>query len=87
MKIEQKNYISVKASLSKEVYQEILSRLMDNRLVPGNILNRRKVAKELGVSVAPVLEALKQLEMEGFLESIPRKGTIVKPTSIADIFT
>lgn len=76
----------LKSSLSQDVYKEILDRLMDNRLVPGDILNRRKVASELGVSVAPVLEAMLQLEIEGFLESIPRKGTIVKPIKQEDVY-
>jgi DNA-binding GntR family transcriptional regulator len=59
---------------------------MDNRLVPGIMLNRRDVAKELGVSVAPVLEAMLQLEIEGFLESVPRKGSFVKPIKQEDIY-
>jgi DNA-binding GntR family transcriptional regulator len=75
-----------KSSLSQEVYHEILTRLMDNRLVPGNMLNRRDVAKELGVSVAPVLEAMLQLEIEGFLESVPRKGSFVKPIKREDVY-
>ncbi len=32
-----------------------------------------------------MLEALIQLEMEGFVESIPRKGTLVKPIRLEDI--
>lgn len=75
-----------KSSLSKEVYEKLLDRFMQNELVPGNVLNRRKLADELGVSVAPVLEAILQLEIEGFVESIPRKGTIVKPIRKEDVF-
>jgi DNA-binding GntR family transcriptional regulator len=59
---------------------------MDNRLVSGTMLNRRDVAKELGVSVAPVLEAMLQLEIEGFLESVPRKGSFVKPIKQEDVY-
>ena len=76
----------VKDSLSQDVYNEILSRLLDNRIVPGTMLNRRDVAKELGVSVAPVLEAMLRLEIEGFLESIPRKGSFVKPVRREDVY-
>lgn len=72
-------------SLSQTVYDELLRRLMENELTPGEILNRRDIAKELGVSVAPVLEAILQLEAEGFLESIPRKGTQVRPMRADDI--
>ncbi len=73
-------------SLSDGVYEHLLEKFLQNELVPGNILNRREIAQELGVSVAPVLEALLQLEMEGFVESLPRKGTLVKPIRREDIF-
>lgn len=75
-----------KQSLSQDVYHHLLEKFLQNELVPGHILNRREIAQELGVSVAPVLEALLQLEMEGFVESIPRKGTLVKPVRQEDIF-
>lgn len=74
-----------KSSLSEEVYNRLLERLLENQLVPGIILNRREVAAELGMSVAPVLEAMLQLEMEGFLESIPRIGTQVRPVTAEDV--
>ncbi|HUV06117.1 MAG TPA: GntR family transcriptional regulator [Spirochaetia bacterium] len=75
----------MKSSLSSQVYVALLEKLLKNELVPGIILNRREVAAELGVSVAPVLEAMLHLEMEGFLESIPRKGTQVKPVIPEDV--
>ena len=78
--------MKIKDSLSQDVYNEVLSRLLDNRIVPGTMLNRRDIAKELGVSVAPVLEAMLRLELEGFLESIPRKGSFVKPVRKEDVF-
>ena len=64
--------------LSRRVYDEIYQAMLTNRLGPGDRLNRRQVAADLGVSVAPVLEAMTQLEWEGFLETSPRRGTIVK---------
>ena len=64
--------------LSRQVYDEIYGAMLANRLGPGDRLNRRQVAADLGVSVAPVLEAMTQLEWEGFLETSPRRGTIVK---------
>lgn len=75
-----------KGSLSQTVFDTLLEKFLRNELVPGDILNRRELAQDLGVSVAPVLEALLQLEMEGFVESIPRKGTLVKPVREEDVF-
>jgi len=71
--------------LSRRVYKELLESLLLNDLVPGMIINRREIATKLGVSVAPVLEAMLQLEAEGFLESIPRKGTQVRPVKPEDV--
>ena len=78
--------MQIKDSLSQDVYNKILTRLLDNRLVQGTMLNRRDMARELGVSVAPVLEAMLRLELEGFLESVPRKGSFVKPVKKEDVY-
>ncbi|MFM7291079.1 MAG: GntR family transcriptional regulator [Planctomycetia bacterium] len=65
--------------LSNRVYEQLYEAMLTNRLVPGDRLNRRQVAADLGVSVMPVLEAMTQLEWEGFLETSPRRGTVVRP--------
>jgi DNA-binding GntR family transcriptional regulator len=59
--------------------------MLDHRLIPGDRLNRRQVAHDLGVSVAPVLEAMVQLEWEGFFATSPRVGTIVRGVTLADV--
>ena len=75
----------IRKSLSQQAYQILLGRLLKNELVPGDIVNRRDIAHQLGMSVAPVLEALLQLVSEGYLESMPRRGTRVKPVRIEDV--
>ncbi len=64
--------------LSHRVYDWLMQRLLSRELKPGDRLNRRQVAEQVGVSVAPALEAMLQLEGEGFLETIPRQGTRVR---------
>lgn len=71
--------------LSNEVYSSLLEMLLDGTLKPGTLLNRRQIAQLLNVSVAPVLEAMLKLENEGFLETIPRKGTQVRVFTEEDI--
>ncbi len=75
-----------KESLAQEVYEILLNMLTNREILPGTVLNRREVAKNLGVSVAPVLEAFIRLELEGFVVSLPRKGTIVSPFGLRDVF-
>ena len=72
-------------SLQRKVYDALIERFMNKELVPGQIINRRQVAADMNVSVAPVLEALVKLEQEGFVMTIPRKGTIVSPAKEIDI--
>ncbi len=64
--------------LSDDVYTAILDKILLEELQPGEFINRRDLAKDLNVSVAPVLEAFKRLEQEGFLYSVPRKGTVIR---------
>jgi len=45
---------------------------------PGEVrLDERRLAQDLGVSRTPVREAMVQLEREGFVRSIPRRGVYV----------
>jgi DNA-binding GntR family transcriptional regulator len=71
--------------LSSRVYEQLYGAMLDGRLRPGDRLNRRQVSVDLGVSVAPVLEAMTQLEWEGFLETSPRAGTLVRQVTLADV--
>lgn len=69
------------------VYTELERRIIHGALKPGEIIDRRTVARELDVSVSPVAEAMVRLEFEGLLERRPRKGTAVRrpePGEIAD---
>lgn len=71
--------------LSTDVYNIMIDRLLGGNLPQGTVLNRRQIAAELGVSVAPVLEAFKRLEHEGYIRTIPRKGTMVCSLTKQDI--
>lgn len=72
-------------SLSQMVYDTILERILDNSLPAGEMINRRAIAAELHISVAPVLEALLMLERDGLLETLPRKGTRVTVIRRGDV--
>src|SRR5690349_12541801 len=72
-------------SLSSKVYDAVLDRILSGRLAPGEVCNRRRIAEEMGVSVAPVLEAMLQLEADGLIETLPRKGTRVRTLTLEDL--
>lgn len=75
--------------LSERVYDEIKMQILSGSLVPGQKIVQEKLAQEIGVSRTPLLKALQQLESELLVESIPRRGMIVKqmgPKEIIDAF-
>ena len=65
-------------SRAEFVYRAVREMILRGELLPGKPLSRRVLAKELGVSILPVSEALQRLEYDGLLESKPRAGTRVK---------
>jgi len=76
-------------SLAETLYDKILELLLDGSLQPGTLINRREFASEYQVSVTPVTEAFTRLEYDGFLETLPRKGTqvrLVTKESVVDNF-
>ena len=54
-------------------------------LKPGERLMEIQLAEELGVSRTPVREAIRKLELEGYVIMMPRRGTYVANLSIRDV--
>lgn len=65
-------------SCSQRAYRYLLDAIMERRLSPGDEINRKAVAEALGVSLAPISEAVSQLESEGLVEVAPRRQTRVR---------
>ncbi len=73
------------SSLASEAYGVVRQRILRGELAMGQIISRRKLAAELGMSFLPVSEALLRLEIEGLLESRPRAGTRVRIPTQEDV--
>lgn len=58
---------------------------MLGQLAPGSRMAVDKLADELGSSRIPVREALRQLEAEGLVVSVPRRGVMVREVDEQDI--
>src|ERR1700680_4357198 len=72
-------------SLASEAYEFVKQRILRGHLPMGQVISRRKIAAELGMSFLPVSEALLRLEFEGLLESRPRAGTRVRIPTLQDV--
>ena len=77
--------MSATPSLAAEAYNVVRQRILRGELVLGQVISRRKLAAELGMSFLPVSEALLRLEVEGLLESRPRAGTRVRIPTREDV--
>ena len=71
--------------LREVVCETLRNAIVSGILQPGERLMEIQVAEELGVSRTPVREAIRKLELEGFVVMIPRRGTYVSDLSIKDI--
>ena len=73
------------ASLADLAYTVVRERIHSGNLAFGDPVSRRKIARELEMSLPPVAEAFQKLELEGLLESRPRVGTRVRVPTAADV--
>lgn len=72
-------------SLREYAYQAIRSGIILQRWRPGDLLSEQQIAEELQVSRTPVREALQALAREGFVETLPARGTVVAGSSPDDL--
>lgn len=72
-------------SLHERAYEAILADILEGRLGPGNPVDRKAVAHRLEISLAPVHMAVNQLESDGFVVTLPRRGTHVRGYRPEDI--
>jgi DNA-binding GntR family transcriptional regulator len=68
-------------TLSQRVRDHLRDEILSNRLSPGTHLQEEVVAEQLGISRAPVREALRLLAAEDLVTITPRRGAIVKSLS------
>ena len=68
--------------LRELVCENIRQAIIDGTFSPGERLMEIQLADEMGVSRTPVREAIRKLELEGFVVMIPRRGTYVVDISM-----
>lgn len=64
--------------LRDHVHRKLRMAILTGRYPTDARLNERQLASELGVSTTPLKEALRQLESEGLVLTLPRRGIVVK---------
>jgi DNA-binding GntR family transcriptional regulator len=64
--------------LRAEVVDMLRDAIIDGRPKPGEHLKESYIADQMSVSRSPIREALRQLEQEGLIVSIPNRGCFVR---------
>ena len=72
-------------SLRQQVYEYLRTEMQEGRLLPGAYIRLNELSEKLGVSKTPLRDAIIQMECEGFVTILPRRGVLVNKLSIQDI--
>jgi len=75
----------MQATLNEKAYQHVRVMLTRGDLAPGQRLVTRTLAEDIGVSLAPVREALHRLATEGLVEHVPGAGAFVRNPDRQDL--
>jgi DNA-binding GntR family transcriptional regulator len=72
-------------SLTDRAYAILRMEIITCQMRPGSEVSELELAERLGMSKTPVREALGRLNLEGFVETYPRRGYRITPVTIKDI--
>jgi DNA-binding GntR family transcriptional regulator len=67
------------------VYELLKGRIIQNEYKPGFPINENVLCEELQISKTPVREAVQQLERDGFITTIPGRGSFVRHITVEDV--
>jgi DNA-binding GntR family transcriptional regulator len=72
-------------SLANQAYAALKKDILTCELDPGSTIAQSQLVKRYDFSLTPVREALKRLEQEGYVQSIPRFGYLITPITLKDV--
>jgi len=81
LKIQIDNHLT----LREKIVETVRNAIVNGQIAAGARVAEPDLADHFGISRTPIREAFRQLESEGFITVIPRKGAIVASLSAKDI--
>jgi DNA-binding GntR family transcriptional regulator len=70
---------------SQKAYKGIRRMLCRKDLVPGQKISCRELAEKLGMSLTPIIQALKIMELQGFVRHEPNRGYFMTPFRLDEV--
>lgn len=71
--------------LKEYAYSRIKDMIFDGEIEPGELVSERKLAEQLNTSMTPVKYALQMLASENIVVVSPRRGSMVRTVSPAEV--
>ena len=75
--------LEIAPDLVEQVYRSLLDAISDGSIASGQRLTQEDIAEKLAVSRQPVLQALRLLKKDGFVQDAPGRGVLVSPLDVA----
>jgi DNA-binding GntR family transcriptional regulator len=72
-------------TLRESILETIRDAIISGELKPGEKVAEPELAERFGISRTPIREAFRQLETEGYLKVVPRKGAVVVSFTQRDV--
>ena len=69
----------------EQVFETLKREILDLKLEPGRMVSENEICERFGVSRTPVRDALRLLQEQGFVETVPYRGTYVTLLSLDNI--
>lgn len=73
-------------SLRDRAYEAIKHRIITCELRPGEVMSAAELSDRFDIGRTPVNQAIDRLMTDGLVEVFPRKGIVVKPISLDEVF-
>lgn len=80
-----RKHIEKHLTLREKILETIRDAIISGVLKPGEKVAEPELSERFGISRTPIREAFRQLESEGYLTVIPRKGAVVASFSQRDV--
>ncbi|MEW5979947.1 MAG: GntR family transcriptional regulator [Acidobacteriota bacterium] len=71
-------------TLHEDAYRRMKAMIVTGELAPGTKLALRSLARQLGTSTMPIIEAVRRLEHDGLVTQVPKWGAYVKEWTDAE---
>jgi DNA-binding GntR family transcriptional regulator len=72
-------------SHTKKAYLSIKEMFSNNEIGPGQKIPYWELAKRLGMSLTPIVQALNQLELQGLVKHVPKRGYYSESMNLSEV--